>query len=218
VEPKEILSNLTAAIIEGDSDKARKNAREALISKIDPLKAVEEGLSKGMAVVGENFENGETFLPGLLMAADAFTAAMEILKPEIEAQKKQMAKTGTILIGTVKSDVHTIGKNIVATVLGTQGFDVVDIGIDNPSLKFIEEAEKVKADVIALSSLMTTTMPGQKEVIDTLKEMKLRDKYFVIVGGGPVSQGWAEKIGADGYGKSAMQAVEIVKKLMSKKR
>ena len=218
MEPKEILSNLTAAIIEGDSDKARKNAREALISKIDPLKAVEEGLSKGMAVVGENFENGETFLPGLLMAADAFTAAMEILKPEIEAQKKQMAKTGTILIGTVKSDVHTIGKNIVATVLGTQGFDVVDIGIDNPSLKFIEEAEKVKADVIALSSLMTTTMPGQKEVIDTLKEMKLRDKYFVIVGGGPVSQGWAEKIGADGYGKSAMQAVEIVKKLMSKKR
>ena len=218
MDPKETLSNLAASVIEGDSDKARKNAREALLNKIDPLKAMEEGLSKGMAVVGENFESGETFLPGLLMAAEAFTAAMEVLKPEIEAQKKQMVKTGTILIGTVKSDVHSIGKNIVATVLGTQGFDVVDIGIDIPSLRFIEEAAKVKADVIALSSLMTTTMPGQKEVIDTLKEMKLRDRYFVIVGGGPVTQEWADKIGADGYAKSAMHATELVRKLMSEKR
>jgi len=218
MDPREILANLTAAIIEGDNGKARNSAQEALNQGIDPLKAVEDGLSKGMAVVGENFENGEVFLPELLMAADSFTAAMEILKPEIEAQKKEMAKTGTILIGTVKSDVHNIGKNIVATVLATQGFDVVDIGIDNPSLKFIEEAEKVKADVIALSSLMTTTMPGQKEVIDTLKEMKLRDRYFVIVGGGPVTQEWAEKIGADGFGKSALQAAEMVKKLMSEKR
>ena len=218
MDPKEILANLSSAIMEGDSDKAQQNAKEALHSKIDPLKAVEEGLSKGMAVVGESFEKGEAFLPELLMAADTFSAAMEILKPEIEAQKKQMAKMGKILIGTVKSDVHNIGKNIVATVLETRGFDVVDIGIDNPSLKFIEEAEKVKADVIALSSLMTTTMPGQKEVIDTLKEMNLREKYFVIVGGGPVTQEWADRIGADGYGKSAVQAGEIVKKLMSKKR
>jgi trimethylamine corrinoid protein len=218
MDPREILANLKAAIIEGDNDKAQKNAREALSSKIDPLKAVEEGLSKGMAVVGENFENGEVFLPELLTAADTFAAAMEILKPEIEAQKRQMGKTGTILIGTVKSDVHTIGKNIVATVLETQGFNVVDIGIDNPSLKFIEEAQKVKADVIALSSLMTTTMPGQKEVIDTLKELKLREKYFVIVGGGPVTQEWADKIGADGYGKSAMQAAELVKRLMTEKQ
>jgi len=218
MDPREILANLTAAIIEGDNGKARNSAQEALNQGIDPLRAVEDGLSKGMAVVGENFENGEVFLPELLMAADSFAAAMEILKPEIEAQKKEMAKTGTILIGTVKSDVHNIGKNIVATVLATQGFDVVDIGIDNPSLKFIEEAEKVKADVIALSSLMTTTMPGQKEVIDTLKEMKLRDRYFVIVGGGPVTQEWAEKIGADGFGKSALQAAELIKKLMSKRR
>lgn len=218
MDPKEILANLASAIIEGDTDKAQNNAREALQSKIDPLKAVEEGLSKGMAVVGESFEKGEAFLPELLMAADTFSAAMEILKPEIEAQKKQMAKMGKILIGTVKSDVHNIGKNIVATVLETQGFDVVDIGIDNPSLKFIEEAEKVKADVIALSSLMTTTMPGQKEVIDTLKEMKLREKYSVIVGGGPVTQEWADRIGADGYGKSAVEAANVVRKLLSRKR
>ena len=215
---KEILENLSMAIQEGDDEKARKNAQEALQSKMDPLKAVDEGLSKGMAVVGQRFEKGEAFLPELLMAADSFNAAMEILKPEIEAQKKQMVKAGKVVIGTVKSDVHNIGKNIVATVLETSGFEVVDLGIDNPSLKFIEEAQKAKADVIALSSLMTTTMPGQREVVDTLKDMKLRDKYFVVVGGGPVSQEWSDKIGADGYGSSAVQAVELIKSLMARKR
>lgn len=215
---KEILENLSSAIVEGDEEKARKHAQEALQSKMDPLKAVDEGLSKGMAVVGERFEKGDAFLPELLMAADSFSAAMEVLKPEIEAQKKQVTKAGTVVIGTVKSDVHNIGKNIVATVLETNGFEVIDIGIDNPSLKFIEEAQKAKADVIALSSLMTTTMPGQREVIDTLKDLKVRDKFFVIVGGGPVSQEWADKIGADGYGSSAVQAVGLVKNLMARKR
>jgi trimethylamine corrinoid protein len=215
---KEILENLSSAIVEGDAEKARKTAQEALQSKMDPLKAVDEGLSKGMAVVGERFEKGDAFLPELLMAADSFGAAMEVLKPEIEAQKKQLTRAGTVVIGTVKSDVHNIGKNIVATVLETNGFEVVDIGIDNPSLKFIEEAQKAKADVIALSSLMTTTMPGQKEVIETLKDLKVRDKFFVIVGGGPVSQEWADKIGADGYGSSAVQAVGLVKNLMARKR
>jgi trimethylamine corrinoid protein len=217
MDPKAILENLVAAVVERDRDKAQQNARAVLDSQIDPLMAVEEGLSKGMAIVGERFENGEVFLPELMMASDAFSAAVEILKPEIRAQKKEMARTGTVLIGTVRGDFHNIGKNIVATVLETQGFDVVDIGIDNSSLKFIEEAEKVNADIIALSSLMTTTLPGQKEVIDTLKEVKLRDKYFVIVGGGPATQEWADRIGADGYGKNGLQAVEIVKKLMIKK-
>jgi corrinoid protein of di/trimethylamine methyltransferase len=216
--PKEILENLSLAIVEGDGEKARKTAQEALQSKMDPLKAVDEGLSRGMAIVGERFEKGDAFLPELLMAADSFGAAMEVLKPEIEAQKKQMTKAGTVVIGTVKSDVHNIGKNIVATVLETNGFEVIDIGIDNPSLKFIEEAQKAKADVIALSSLMTTTMPGQKEVIETLKDLKVRDKFFVIVGGGPVSQEWADRIGADGYGSSAVQAVGLVKNLMARKR
>jgi len=208
------LENLTSAILEGDQDKARENAQQALASQMDPLEAIDEGLSKGMSVVGDQFETGEAYLPDLLMAAEVFKAAMEILRPELEAQKRQIAKKGTVLIGTVKGDVHSIGKNIVSTVLETNGFDVVDIGVDNPSLKFIEEAGKVKADVIALSSLMTTSMPSQREVIETLEEMNLRDRYFVIVGGGPVSPEWADEIGADGHGKSAIQAVDVIKKLL----
>ncbi len=218
MDPKEILENLSMAIMEGDEDKAKEYAHEALRSKMDPLKTVEQGLSKGMIVLGARFEKGEIFLPDLLIAADAFNLAIEILKPAMEAQKKQVAKAGTVLMGTVHGDVHGIGKNIVAIVLEANGFEVVDIGIDNPSLKFVEEAEKVKADVIGLSSLMTTTMPAQKEVIDILKEMNLRKKYFVVIGGGPVTQEWADQIGADGYAGSAFQAVEMVKKLLSQKK
>ena len=218
MEKEQILENLAAAILEGDQDKARENAQQALASQMDPLEAVDEGLSKGLGIVGDRFEGGEAYLPDLLMAAEVFKAAMEILRPEIKAQKKQIAKKGTVLIGTVKGDVHNIGKNIVSTVLETNGFDVMDIGVDNPSLKFIDEAGKVKADVIALSSLMTTSMPSQREVIETLEEMNLRDRYFVIVGGGPVSPEWADEIGADGYGKSAIQAVDVIKKLLGQKK
>jgi len=218
MEKEQILENLATAILDGDQDKARENAQDALASQMDPLEAVEQGLSKGMGVIGERFESGDAYLPDLLIAADVFKAAMEILQPEIDAQKKQMVKKGTVLIGTVKGDLHSIGKNIVATVLETNGFEVVDIGVDNSTLKFIEEAGKAKADVIALSSLMTTTMPAQREVIETLEEMGLQDRYFVIVGGGPVTPEWADEIGADGYGKSAIQAVEMARKLLRQMR
>jgi trimethylamine corrinoid protein len=213
----QILENLNTAIVDGDDNMALENARAVLDVQMDPLEAVEGGLSKGMEVIGQQFERGEVFLPELLMAASAFNAAMEILKPEIEFQKKEVTKLGTVLIGTVKGDLHNIGKNIVGTVLETKGFDVVDIGIDNGTLDFIQEAQKAQADVIALSCLMTTTMPAQKEVIETLEEMNLRNKYFVIVGGGPITQEWADEIGADGFGKSAIQAAELVKELMAKK-
>jgi len=214
---EQILANLTTAIVDGDDDMAFENAKASLDAGMDPLEAVEGGLSKGMDIIGAQFESGEVFLPELLMAANAFKAAMEILKPEIALQKKEIAKQGIVIIGTVKGDLHSIGKNIVGTVLETKGFDVVDMGIDNGALDIIQEAKKVQADVIALSCLMTTTMPAQKEVIETLEEMNLRDKYFVIVGGGPVTQNWADEIGADGYGESAVQAAKLVKELIDNK-
>jgi trimethylamine corrinoid protein len=213
---EQILKNLAIAVVEGDDDMAFESAKAALAARLDPLAAVERGLSKGMDVIGAQFERGEVFLPELLMAAEAFKAAMEILKPEIELQQKTIAKQGTVLLGTVKGDLHSIGKNIVGTVLGTKGFDVVDMGIDNSTLDIILAAKEIRADVIALSCLMTTTMPAQREVIETLKEMNLRDRYFVIVGGGPVTQEWADEIGADGYGKSAVQAVDLVRGLLGR--
>lgn len=211
-----ILENLATAIVEGDDVMASTNAKAALEIQMDPMQAVEKGISKGMDSIGEQFESGDVFLPELLMAASAFKAAMEVLDPEIEAQKKETAQPGTVLIGTVKGDVHNIGKDIVSTVLETNGFKVVDIGVDNDALSIIQEAEKAQADVIALSCLMTTTMPAQKEFIETLEEMNLRDKYFVIVGGGPVTQEWADEINADGYGESAVHAPAIVKELIGR--
>jgi corrinoid protein of di/trimethylamine methyltransferase len=214
---QEILENLGQAIIGGDQQSARENAQKAIDEELDPLEAVDDGLSKGMEVVGAKFEKGDVFLPELLMAADTFNAAMEILSPVIEANKQKTSKLGTVLLATVKGDQHNIGKNIVATVLETNGFEVVDIGIDQSTLNIIEAAQNHKADFIGLSSVMTTTMPYQKEVIDTLTEMDLRDKFLVLVGGGPVSQKWADEIGADGYGETAMDAVGISKNLLSKK-
>lgn len=213
-----ILQNLSQAIVQGDEDQAHESAKLALENRLDPLEAVEQGLSKGMEEVGQQFERGDVYLPELLMAANAFNAAMKLIKPELEAQKKETVRQGTVLIGTVKGDLHNIGKNIVGTVLETNGFNVVDIGIDNSALTFIQQAEKSHADVIALSCLMTTTMPAQKEVINTLTEMGLRDKYRIIVGGGPVTQAWADQIGADGYGESAIHAVKLVKDLMARPR
>jgi corrinoid protein of di/trimethylamine methyltransferase len=217
MERQQILENLKTAIVEGVKDKVREAAQEAIDSQIDPLEAVEQGLSKGMEIIGQRFESGEAYLPELLMGADAFNSAMEILNPEIEAQKKEVRKAGKVLLGTVKGDVHDIGKNIVGTVLQIHGFEVVDIGVDNASLKIIEEAQKANVDVIALSALMTTTMPSQREVIEALGEKKVRDRYFVIVGGGPVTEQWANDIGADGYGSTAVQAVELVKQLIAQR-
>ena len=209
-----ILENMTAAIVACDSDEAIGAAQAAVDARIDPLEAVEAGISKGMTIVGEKFEAGEFYLPELLLAAEAFKAAMDVLQPEITAQKKTVASAGTVLIGSVKGDVHNIGKNIVAIVLGTKGFTVVDMGVDIASLQFIEEARCIKADIIALSAIMTTTMPAQAEVIETLNQMGRRDQHHVIIGGGSVSPEWSDQIGADGYGTSAIEAVEAAQRLM----
>ncbi len=213
-----MLESMATAIIEGDEDMAKEGAQNALDTGIGPLEALEQGFSKGMDVIGARFGTGEAFLPELLMAANAFNAAMEIIKPALESSQQQAGKVGTVVLAAVKGDVHSIGKNIVATMMEINGFEVVDLGIDQPSLNVIEAAEKNKADIIALSSLMTTTMPYQREVIDTLTEMKIRDKYAVLVGGGPVNQRWADEIGADGYGNTAVDAVDVAKTLLKERK
>jgi corrinoid protein of di/trimethylamine methyltransferase len=216
MEQQELLENLASAIIAGDASKARESAQSALETHMDPLQAIEQGLSKGMTEVGARFESGDAFLPELLKAAQIFNAAMEILQPALDAQKSKRTAIGKMVIGSVKGDVHNIGKDIVSTVMGIHGYEIIDLGVDVPSLTFIEEAQKVKANAIGLSAIMTTTMPYQQEVIDVLKDRQLRDKFIVIVGGGSVTPEWVEQIGADAHGKSAIDAVEKLNTLLKK--
>jgi len=218
MDKKQILENLCQRVIEGDMGQIAELSQQALDSGIEPLEILENGISKGMDVVGQRFGSGEAFLPELLMAADAFSNAMEVISPALEASKDNVEKIGKILLATVKGDVHNLGKNILAKVLETNGFEVIDIGVDQDTLTIIDAAQKNDVDIIGLSAVMTTTMPYQTELINTLTEMGLRDKFIVMVGGGPVTQQWADDIGADGYGETAMDAVTVATQKIETKK
>ena len=218
MKKEEIFEDLTRAIVDLDEEKGEIAAIKLIEEKIDPIEGVEQGLSKGMKIIGEKFNRSEIYLPEMLMAADIFNSVMEILKPHISAESLDKVKRGTVVIGTVKGDIHAIGKDIVAMLLETAGFTVYNLGVDVATSTFIEEAGKVKADIIGLSSLLTTTMPAQKDVIDVLKETGCRDKYIIMIGGAPTSQAWADEIGADGYGETAESTVSLALELVAKKR
>jgi len=217
MENKELFGKMTEAIVEGDSEELVRLVEQA-IEKVDPLEIVEKGMAPGMTDVGNKFGEGQVYLPELLMAAEAWEEAMKIIKPKLLAIGASMKKTGTVVVGTVQTDIHEIGKNILANLLTTAGFDVHDVGCDVPATKFLAKAEEVKADIIAASAIMSTTIPYQKDVIDLLESKGLRDKYIVLVGGGVVTQEWADKIGADGYGELASDGVELAKRLVLKKK
>lgn len=212
---QEILKTLTDAILSFDQSVAVAAAQEALDAAVDPLEALEKGLKVGIDIVGAKFARDELFLPHLLMAADALNAAVEVLKKNISQEAADQMNAGTIVIATVKDDIHDVGKNILAALLSASGFKVHDVGKDVPVETIIERAVSVNADIIMASALMTTTMGRQKEIIEELEFHKLRDRFLVMVGGGPTTQEWAEKIGADGYGTTAAEAVEVAKKLLS---
>jgi corrinoid protein of di/trimethylamine methyltransferase len=217
MEDKELLVKLRQAIVKGDSQELASLVKGA-IDKVDPLTMVEKGMAPGMAEVGNKFSEGQVYLPELLMAAEAWEEAMKIIKPKLVAAGTHIKKRGTVVIGTVQTDIHDIGKNIVANLLTPAGFEVHDVGCDAPATKFFEKAEEVGADIIAVSAIMSTTVPYQKDIIDLLESKGMRDRYIVMVGGGVVTQEWADKIGADGYGELASDAVEIAKKLMTRKK
>jgi methylmalonyl-CoA mutase cobalamin-binding domain/chain len=175
------------------------------------MEAVEKGLTAGIREIGKRFGCGEAFLPEMVLAADAMQAALEILKPHLGGQ--QIEKKGKILIATVQGDNHDIGKNVVAALLVANGFKVVDVGINSPPKKFLEAAEKEGATIIAASTLITTALPYQREIVQLLADSGNRQKYFVVVGGGPVASHWAGQIGADGYGRDGKDAVEVCLRL-----
>ena len=205
----DVFERLRKAVLDPNVERATRAAEEALKHGIDPLEAISKGLSEGMKIVGQQFRDSEIFLPEVMEAADAFSAAMAIFEPKILESGAGSQKVGTVVIGTVQNDVHSIGKNIVANLLKTGGFEVIDLGEGVKPSAFIDEAEKAKADVIAASSLLTTTMAYQQEVVEFMKAEGVRDKYFYIVGGAPVDQSWADEIGANAFGMTAQDAVDI---------
>jgi len=216
-EEDEIFQDLSDAVLNFDSDAAADAARVAIESNIDPVRAIENGLAKGLREVGDRFERGELWLPHLMLGAEAMEAAMKVLEEHMPREKLDTASRGTVVIGTVEGDIHDLGLRIVASMLRANGFKVYDLGCDTKSLDFIEKAKEVGADIIAMSSLMTTTMPFMKDLIEALESAELQNRFKVLVGGGPVTNEWAGLIGADGYGRDATEAVKVAKELITKK-
>jgi dimethylamine corrinoid protein len=209
---EEMIQELSEAIVSCKKERVIEAVNKAK-EVMEPSEIIEKGLAAGMNEVGTLFERGKLFLPHVMMAADAMAAGVKILEAEMPAGA-QTRKMGVIVNGTVEGDVHDIGKSIVSTMLQSAGFEVYDLGRDVPVKDFIEKAKEVNADMIGLSALMTTTLQGQRDVIELLKEEGLRDRVKVMVGGAPATQAWADKIGADCYAENASEAVTKAKELL----
>ena len=210
---EEIFNKIMLAVQDGENEDCADLARSALEEGIEPLKIVDEGLSAGIRIVGRKFGCGEMFLPDLMMAVEAMKAGMEILQPELDKRKIRKKSRGTVMIGTVFGDIHDIGKSIVATMLEMNGYEVIDLGINISTETFVKKIRELNPDILGLSAMLATTMREQKEVIEAVKKEGLRDRVKILVGGAPVSEQWAEEIGADGYGANAEMAVQLVKRL-----
>jgi corrinoid protein of di/trimethylamine methyltransferase len=215
MESSEHFDILKNAMIALEKDDVVSNTAKSLEAGIEPLEIIENGLLPGLSTIGELFENEEIFLPELMKSAQIFQEAMDLLQPKIQEMGTNVKKKGTVVIGTVKGDMHYIGKNIVKLLMETSGFDVHDLGVDVDPFKFIVKADEVHADMIALSALLTTTLIGQKDVIEALEGQGKRKKYKVLLGGGAVTKAWADEIGADGYAENAYGAVELAKSFMA---
>jgi len=209
---QEILKTFYDAVIEGDSEQAKELAKESIALNIAPLEAIEKGMSPAIQEVGERFGRSEMFLPEMVLSAEAMEAALEILEPHFEGDEG--SKKGKVLIGTVQGDIHDIGKNIVIALLKVNGYEVVDIGRDIASTEFVDKAIDMDVDVIGLSGLLTTSLPMMRDIIQMLEDDGVRDQYKVVIGGGPTSQDYADSIGADGYGETAYNAVELCNQLV----
>jgi len=211
---EELFQAMADSVIDGEPEIAADLARRAIAEGIDPLEAVNKGFARGVDEVGAQFGCGEAFLPDLVLAGEAMKAAVAVLDPELAKRGSHRQTLGKVVIGTVKGDIHDIGKTLVATMLSSSGFEVQDLGVDVPVAKFAETAREVNADIVGLSALLTTTMVNQKAVIEAIEDMGLRPKVKVLVGGAPVTRAWAESIGADGFSEDAIGAVGEAKRLI----
>ncbi len=209
----ETLERLKEAIINGKRQDAGELTQKLVDAGADPKTILDKALIAGMSVVGERFKNGEYFVPEVLVAARAMKTALQILHPLLA--KSDIQPIGTVVLGTVRGDLHDIGKNLVGMMLEGAGFRVIDLGVDVPAEKFVEASKQNQAQIVGLSALLTTTMTHMPEVIQKLEEEGLRRSVRVIVGGAPVTQEWADRIGADGYAPDAASAVDKCKELLA---
>lgn len=211
MDQHELLDDLKKAMVALDQEEVASKTTMSLAEGVSPLEIIQNGLMPGLSEIGELFENEEIFLPELMKSAKVFQGAMDLLRPKIQEQGGGVEKKGTIVIGTVKGDMHYIGKDIVKLLMETAGFEVHDLGVDVDPFAFIVKADEVNADIIALSALLTTTLVGQKDIIEALEGQGKRNKFKVIVGGGAVTQAWSDEIGADGYAENAYGAIRLAK-------
>ncbi len=211
-----IYSQLQDAIIDLDADKAKEIAQRGIAGNLDPVEMINQGIRQALEMMGERFSAGNVFLPELMLAAQAADAAVSILEPELLKRGGNREQLGKVLLTTVEGDIHDIGKNIVALVMKSAGFEVFDIGVDKKNKEILEAAKKHEVDIIGLSALLTTTIPRMKEFIELLQESGLRDRFKVMVGGAPVTKEFAAMIGSDGYGPDAPRASEVARRLLAK--
>lgn len=209
---EEIFRAAQKAINEYNANEAKEVAQRGIAEGIEPMELMSKGFIPGISQVGDRFAQGECFLPELIQAAEAMRVATEIINAAIPAGAQK--RKGKVVVGTVEGDIHDIGKTIVVSLLKANGFEVYDLGRDIPTEKFIEKAEEVGADIIGTSALLTTTMEGQKKLELALKKTGLKGKYKTMVGGAPVTQRWADRIGADAYAEDAGEAVKKAKHLL----
>jgi corrinoid protein of di/trimethylamine methyltransferase len=210
---EELYVKLADAVVDMDEEKAVKLSNQAVEEKVDAYEAIDKGLAKGMERAGKLFEEEEYFVPELIICSDAMNAGIAILKPHLKQGETAARHRG--VIGVIEGDTHDIGKNLVKIMLESSGFDILDLGRDVPPQTFVDKAIEYNAELILLSSLMTTTMDAMADVVKILEERKVRNQFKVAVGGGPISKAFADRIGADGYGKNATEAVRLAQSLVS---
>lgn len=211
---EELFQAMRQSIIDGAPDTARSLAETGVQQGVAPLAAIHQGYVPGMSYVGEQFGQRRMFLPDMVAAAEAMKAAMAVLEPELKRLGTESPSAGTVVVGTAKGDIHEIGKTLVGTLLGANGFRVHDLGVDVSAEKFAAAAYELRADVVGVSALLTTTMKGQRSVIELFDREGLRPGVKVIIGGAPVTREWAEEIRADGFAKDAVRAVSLVRRLL----
>ena len=208
----ELHQGLSDAVLEMEEDRAEELAKEVVSEGFDAYAAIDSGLADGMERAGQLFEDAEYFVPELILCADAMYKGLDVLKPHLKVDEQE--KKPKVVIGVVEGDTHDIGKNLVRIMTEAGGFDITDLGRDVPPGDFIDRAVEENAELILISTLMTTTMSGMSKVLELLRERGIRDSFKVMVGGGPISQAFADKIGADGYARNAAEAVRLAKSLV----